>query len=41
MNAQQFAKGLGKIESRNGLCLGTYLMEDAPADTHWGSSDFL
>lgn len=30
-----------KIEGVNGLCLGLFLMEDAPAVSHCGSSDFL
>lgn len=38
-NGQQFAKSLCKTEWGKGL--GTFLMEDAPADTHHSSSDFL
>lgn len=40
MNAQQFATDLYKTEGNLG-CLGAFLKEDAPVDTHSGSSDFL
>lgn len=40
LNAQQFATDLYETEGNLG-CLGAFLKEDAPVDTHSGSSDFL